>query len=293
MQASVVILLGIVVAGGVLIFLIAALPLPDVMERWSSPIATFIQTAGPIEAALLLALTLSMRLVFRWWRSRTAKTEWQTQSNFSSKWGHSLQANSNRFSFMDAESESPVRNLISVPRVFVLSILSFGLYLFWWFYISWKQYRDHSGENAHPIWHALTLLVPIYSVFRIHAHMRTYKELMTERQVTSSIRPGLGAAVAFLIVSHVLGIIGILGIFSGEISKTLVIWLLLESIIVTAITTWLLTSVQVNVNRYWTAVLPRASSCRAGIAEVAITLVGVLFWVDTIATAFSDSWRML
>ena len=149
-------------------------------------------------------------------------------------------------------------------------------------------------EKMHtPFGHALTLLVPIYSVFRIHAHMRTYKELMTERQVTSSIRPGMGAAVAFLIVSHVLGIIGILGIFSGEISKTLAIWLLVESIIVTAITTWLLTSVQVNVNRYWTAVLPRASSCRAGIAEVAITLVGVLFWVDTIATAFSDSWRML
>ena len=107
MQASVVILLGIVVAGGVLIFLIAALPLPDVMERWSSPIATFIQTAGPIEAALSLALTLSMRLVFSWWRSRTAKTGWQTQSKFSSKWGHSLQPSSDRFSFIDAESEPP------------------------------------------------------------------------------------------------------------------------------------------------------------------------------------------
>ena len=66
------ILLGIIVAGAFMSLLIAALPLPDFMERWSSPIATFIQKTRPIEVALLLALIFSMSLIFRWWKSRTA-----------------------------------------------------------------------------------------------------------------------------------------------------------------------------------------------------------------------------
>ena len=30
-------------------------------------------------------------------------------------------------------------------------------YLFYWFYLTWRQYRDHTGDTAYPVWHALTL----------------------------------------------------------------------------------------------------------------------------------------
>ena len=213
----------------------------------------------------------------------------QMQLNYCSQCGYSLQPNSKYCSSCGAVAEPQVRYLISVPRIILLSILSGGLYLFWWFYITWKQYRDHTGEKAFPVWHALTLIVPIYSLFRVHAHIRSFKELMTARQVVSSLSPW--TAVGAIFVSNFLTTIGITEGWFGEISKAWAIWFLTQALIITIITVWLLAAVQTNINRYWRSVLPRASSCRIGIGEVIFTLVGIVVWIDVIATALSDSWR--
>lgn len=205
--------------------------------------------------------------------------------------GSSRQPSSNRHGFRDAGLEPPVQNLLSVRRVIILSILSSGVYLFWWFYITWKQYRDHSGEVAYPIWHSLTLLVPIYHWFRVYAHVRIYRDLMTERRLANSISPP--TVVAIFIALDVLVSITFVDVVFGEISRALAMWLLVESVVFTAMITWVLMSVQVNINRYWIAVLPGASHCRISKGEVAVTIVGVLLWLDTFATAFIDSWRTL
>jgi hypothetical protein len=47
--------------------------------------------------------------------------------------------------------------LISPARVVLVSALSYGLYLVYWFYLTWKHYRDHTGREAYPVWHALSL----------------------------------------------------------------------------------------------------------------------------------------
>ena len=69
-------------------------------------------------------------------------------------------------------------NYLPPTRILLMAVLSYGLYLFYWFYLTWKQYRDHTGREAFPVWHALTLVVPIYGLFRTHAHVRSFKELM-------------------------------------------------------------------------------------------------------------------
>ena len=137
--------------------------------------------------------------------------------------------------FTEAEPLAPY--LVSVQRVVLLTVLSGGLYLFWWFYITWKQYRDHTGEKAFPVWHALTLVVPIYSFFRIHDHFRTYKDLMTGRQLTSSISPG--GAVAAVFFSNCLGLISFVPDWSGvETSEPLKI--LISFALSTGFLVWLL-----------------------------------------------------
>ena len=103
-----------------------------------------------------------------------------------------------------AALQPPLRYRLSPTRVVFMSILSGGLYLFYWFYLTWKQYRDHAGKEAYPVWHALTLLVPIYSFFRMHAHVRSFKELMTNGRVTNSLSAGW--AVFILVVLVVLNI---------------------------------------------------------------------------------------
>ena len=52
-----------------------------------------------------------------------------------------------------------LRYRVSPNRVLLMTIISFGLYLFYWFYLTWKQYRDHTREEAFPFWHTLTLLI--------------------------------------------------------------------------------------------------------------------------------------
>lgn len=100
-----------------------------------------------------------------------------------------------------ATGELPLRNLIPSRRIALLTILSGGLYIFYWFYITWKQYHDHfkADDDAYPIWHALALLVPVYGAFRTHAHMRAYKDAMLQRGVATAIAPWAAVvAVAFL-----------------------------------------------------------------------------------------------
>ena len=53
---------------------------------------------------------------------------------------------------------------LSTPRIFALSLISFGLYLFYWVYRTWDQYREHTGANVYPVWHALAMLVPCLRV---------------------------------------------------------------------------------------------------------------------------------
>ena len=212
------------------------------------------------------------------------------QSTFCSSCGHGIQATANFCERCGVAIEKPLPYLMSVHRVVTMSLLSGGIYLLWWAYITWKHYRDHTGEEAYPVWHALTLLVPIYDLFRIHAHTRTFKELMMARQLTNSIRPGI--AVVIILFVDCLGIIGRINVWSGEIgeiSEGLAVYRLVAAIISTALIAWLLVSVQDDINKYWRSVSPNALSSRLGIGEVLLTILGIVFWADTIATAFIES----
>ena len=65
-------------------------------------------------------------------------------------------------------------------------MLSVSLYFFCWFYITWKQLATEIGGDHHPVWHALSLFVPIYNLFRIHKHMSVIKNL----SIATSFSPG-------------------------------------------------------------------------------------------------------
>ncbi len=96
------------------------------------------------------------------------------------------------------QSGEPVPYLISTTRIIILNILSLGLYTIYWLYKTWQQYRDHTGEQAFPVWHGLTALVPVYGSFRAHAHLRIFGELAAAAGLALAFAPGLAfAAVVF------------------------------------------------------------------------------------------------
>ena len=183
---------------------------------------------------------------------------------------------------------------ISPRRVILMTILSYGLYLFYWFYLTWKEYRDHTGAEAYPVWHALTLLVPIYGLFRTHAHMRSLRKLMVQANISCSIRPGL--AVLVIIVSSVLESISAqIAVGFGSTTITQGVATLSAVLDITAITMilGLLLQVQKNLNGYWESLTDtRVASERIGWGEPVLGIIGAFTWMNTLASIFSESWRM-
>jgi hypothetical protein len=68
--------------------------------------------------------------------------------------------------------------------------LGFG-YPLVWLGITWSEMkRELDDDSMHPWWHALTLLVPIYGLFRVHNHYRTINELLWRVRADATVHPG-------------------------------------------------------------------------------------------------------
>ncbi|MXX52501.1 MAG: hypothetical protein F4Z35_00640 [Dehalococcoidia bacterium] len=194
------------------------------------------------------------------------------------------------------EPHRPVRSpepspcvLIPIPRVIILSILSAGQYFYYWAYITWKHYRDQTGETAYPLWHALAFMIPVYGYYRVHAHMRVYGELMLDHGMKTSINPV--RAVFTVIIAVGLLETTILNFWKQTIYDPIVLF----SFVVISATTimWLLASTQNNINRYWESALFTKSPIRVriGIGEVIFVVVGLLMWTHTALIMFSGYYR--
>ena len=173
-----------------------------------------------------------------------------------------------------------MRYRISLIRLAIMTVLSFGTYPFYWFYLTWKQYRNHTGELVvYPVWHALALLVPIYNLFRAYRRTQALNEMMLYLRAPTSIRPRQIVFVVFLFTMFVVWKFveswpGILEITFQERTADVTI-----SVLWLAVTIILLAGPQRNLNRYWTS-LPNASAkgARIGVGEVVLALAGSVVW---------------
>ena len=177
-----------------------------------------------------------------------------------------------------------------------MTMLSDGLYLFYWFYITWQQYRDHTGNRVFPMWHTLSLIIPIYELFRTHAHMRSFKELMLNAGVSCSI--AVGWAVVLVMVSTLLDNVSLRvngGFFNfDEVSARAAFLSALLDLASIAVVLGLILHVQQNLNRYW-ASLDNVTlvDLNVGAGEVILAVIGVLTWIITIASIVSPAFRSL
>ena len=181
---------------------------------------------------------------------------------------------------------------ISLQRVLLMTALSYGLYLFYWFYITWKHFRDHTQAEAYPVWHTLTLFVPIYGLFRTYAHARTFRDLMRDADISGSIKPWL--AVVLVVIVAVLDNISFRASFSLDpMTQDDAIAIAVIDFISIALTAGLLLYLQSNLNRYWQGfTYLRVTSAKIGVGEITFGIIGVLIWLVTFANIFSESWRI-
>ena len=178
---------------------------------------------------------------------------------------------------------------IAPNRVILLTALSTGLYLFYWMYLTWRHYRDYSGENAYPICHALTLLAPVYQVFRLHAHFRVYRELMDEWGVPSTLNPALAAAllvaaIALYVVAErlVADLLPVLLSLPDAVLPSMQerIGFFVVSAARVGIVAWLLWQAQGNLNRYWQRRIGMPlGTAPVSLVEIALVILGIIAWI--------------
>ncbi len=173
--------------------------------------------------------------------------------------------------------------LISPTKIVVLSIISFGIYPFYWFYLTWKHYRDHTKSEAYPVWHAFAVNVPIYGLFRTHAHVRSYKELMEKARIATSLSPGLSVVL--------IAFVNVLGWLSGgiswntEISMELAVVSTALTLLAIGASIGLVLQIQDNLNKYWQSTSGgKAVKSHITVGEVIVCLLGIIAWIFTIVS---------
>ena len=166
---------------------------------------------------------------------------------------------------------------LSMGRVVLVSVVTSGLYFFYWFYLTWKHLESETGEVHYPVWHTLTLFVPIYGLFRLHRHVSVIQGLALGAEVETSLSPNL--AVVLVALNWMLG----LGAARVESLAALVLLNAIGLALTTTVVAWS----QDSLNRYWgRAKEASLQDVPVGPGEVALILLGILIWINAFFTVF-------
>lgn len=184
--------------------------------------------------------------------------------------------------FQADRNANPRPCLIPLSHIALLTFLSFGLYPIYWFYITWKHCRDYTGDNHYPVWHALTLLVPIYMYFRIHAHGRTYRQIqqLDQPPAPKLIDPWIPV---FLVLAEIPIYIAtaILTVTNPSAADAISNWTYLPIITLHCA---LILYLQNHINRIWLTRPDRpAVNTPIGKGAIILCVIGVQLWIGNFA----------
>lgn len=185
------------------------------------------------------------------------------------------------------EGDDVLPYYIPPNRIVLLTVLSAGLYIYYWMYVTWRHYRDHTGETAYPIFHALTLLVPVYNLFRLHEHIRVYQELMAARGVPTTLSP-LRAVLIYLGVFLLAVMSYLLPVETPIMPAQQAAYAVINAGEASLIA-WLLWQTQANLNRFWQHRLgPRLGWAPLSPVELAVVALGFLLGWGMLAIILID-----
>jgi len=220
------------------------------------------------------------------------KTEFLPDHRFCGVCGADLVSVSNQI-FLPTQSDSNLPYYISVTKIISMAFLSNGLYLFYWFYITWKQYHETTNETVYPVWHALSLIIPIYNLFRIHKHVRIFKTSMSDRNVPNSLNPF--ATVGVFIILSLLDWVSFQAAMNNDITDRTIVTASCLNLLSAAGLAGMLIQLQRNFNRYWDnlpyvkAQQTNLTSAKVTMPEIILIGIGVLTWLEPLMLIWNPS----
>ena len=219
------------------------------------------------------------------------KTEFLPEHKFCGVCGADLASVSNQ-TFLQTQSDFALPYYISITKIISMTFLSNGLYLFYWFYITWKQYHQTTDQTAYPVWHALSLIIPIYNLFRIHRHVRTFKTLMSDSNLPNSLNPF--STIGVFILLSLLDWLSFQTAMNDITDRTIVTASCLNLLSAAGLAGMLI-QLQRNLNRYWNN-LPHVKARQINLTSAKVTMpeiiligIGVLTWLEPLMLIWNPS----
>ena len=121
---------------------------------------------------------------------------------------------------------------LSTTKLIILSVVTSGVYFFYWLYLTWKQLQNETEEVHYPVWHALSFFVPVYGLFRLHRHVLLIRERALLNGIATSLSPGLSVVLValywLLIITSAgvkdFGFLIVLGFIRLALVTTVMVW---------------------------------------------------------------------
>ncbi len=162
-------------------------------------------------------------------------------------------------------------SIIGGPRILALTFATWGLYFYYWIYITWKDLQSEISDSHTPALQTISMFIPIYQLFRFNRHIVTIRNISLEAGLRTELNPILG--VLLVALNGVIGYISLwiesLPVFAGL--------LLLSLILTAAVINW----VQETLNRYWVVVKSvDGVEKRMGTGEWVLCGLGIFVWVN-------------
>ena len=175
---------------------------------------------------------------------------------------------------MGVDHDGSPQLMIGTSRVLILSVLVSGPYLMYWMYVTWKQLQRETNDVHYPLWHALTMLVPVYGLFRLYRHMNVINGLAL-RAGLPTFSPGM--AVVLISLNMLLGFSS-----TGTVNGLLV--LVLKVISVSLVATNVVWG-QSALNAYWShARGVDVDHLPIGRIEIGLAVIGAIIWLNLLSS---------
>ena len=170
--------------------------------------------------------------------------------------------------------DSSTQLIIGTTRAVALSLLVSGPYLMYWLYLTWKQLQTETNDVHYPLWHALTLLIPVYGLFRLYKHMDVISGLAS-RAGLPTFNPGM--AVVLIGLNMLLGFSS-----TGTVN---ILWVLVLKVISVSLVATNIVWGQSALNAYWSH--ERGANVYhvpVGRIEIGLGVIGAVIWLNLLSS---------
>jgi len=165
---------------------------------------------------------------------------------------------------------------VSLRRFVVLYILSFGLYMFYWYYCSLKELKEQQGLDISPGWRTAAFCIPVVNLFLLYGLFKRIDQAAESADSEPRHSAGWMMAAFLLIPMAINCLTGQWMTHESFMAAPALVWADLPLRLLMYIPMiWVLSRIIATANGYWDKMRPTAlTATTVSVGEKAIVIAG-------------------